>query len=401
MKLRIAVISDLHAHLKDRPSIDPGDAKGQDISYLPANPGPSDPNPFGDLQKLINVTKIQADILICPGDICDKGDISGFSYAWEQLHILKNRIGASELIATCGNHDLDSRYSTAPSDDDPDPKGNLLEATPSFPFGDKPETDQFWARNFATIRVNPEVRVISLNTSAYHGGKKGELEYGRVSTRTIAALVKTIEADTQKASLNILLCHHHLKPLNSWGNNVDDLQYVRKGADLISALTKATDSAWLMIHGHRHVPNISHSTSPPVAIMGAGSFSRIGDTFTNQFHIINVEVEPLSTTMPLCGEIHSWNWSRTNGWAVYLDPTKGLPPQCGFGYPGATQGLIPKILAALGSEPFLHWDTVLQTVPEIRYLTPDQWSGLSKAIQSNGLVLSESGGLPSQIARKR
>jgi 3',5'-cyclic AMP phosphodiesterase CpdA len=401
MKLRIAVISDLHAHQKDRPSIDPGHAADTNVSYLPANPGPGDPNPFGDLQQLISSSGIKADILICPGDICDKGDIAGFTYAWKQLHILRGRIGASELIATCGNHDLDSRYSTPPSDDDPDPKGNLLQAEPPFPFGDIPETDQFWARNFATIRVNSEVRVISLNTSAYHGGKKGELEYGRVSHRTIKALVKTIEEDPQNASLNILLCHHHLQPLHSWGNTIDDLQHVRKGTDLVTALTKATGSAWLVIHGHRHIPNISHSTSPPVAMLGAGSFSRIGDTFTNQFHIIDVEVDPLSTTMPLCGEIRSWNWSRSNGWAVYLDPTKGLPPQCGFGYPGAVQGLVPKILNALGVEPFLYWDTMLQAVPELRYLTPDQWKGLSKEFLSKGLVVADVSGLPSQIARKR
>lgn len=400
MKLRIAVISDLHAHLKDRPSIGQGDSKDKDVSYLPANPGPGDHNPFGDLQRLIAAESINAELLICPGDICDRGDIAGFTYAWQQLQILQGRLGASELIATCGNHDLDSRYSSAPSDDDPDPKGNLLQVDPPFPFGDKPETDQYWARNFATIRVNREVRVVSLNTSAYHGGKRGELEYGRVSSRTIKALVKTIEADTQ-ASLNVLLCHHHLQPLHSWDNTIDDLQHVRKGADLISALTKATGSAWLIIHGHRHVPNISHSTSPPVAIMGAGSFSRMGDTFTNQFHIIDVEVDPLSTTMPLCGEIRSWNWSRSNGWGTYVDHTKGLPPQCGFGYPGAVQGLIPKIFTALGNEPFLHWDAVVNTVPELRYLTPEQWQGLSREIQSNGLVVASVGGLPSQIARKR
>lgn len=400
MKLRIAVISDLHAHLKDRPSIEQGNTTDKDVSYLPANPGPGDHNPFGDLERLISGESVDADLLICPGDICDKGDITGFSYAWEQLHILRGRLGASQLIATCGNHDLDSRYSSAPSDDDPDPKGNLLQVKPPFPFGDKPETDQYWARNFAIIRVNPEVRVISLNTSAYHGGKKGELEYGRVSSRTIKALVMAIEADTP-ASLNVLLCHHHLQPLQSWNNTIDDLQHVRKGMDLISALTKATGSAWLIIHGHRHIPNISHSTSPPVAIIGAGSFSRMGDTFTNQFHIVEVEVDPLSTTMPLCGEIRSWNWSRSNGWGVYLDPTKGLPPQCGFGYPGATQGLIPKILTALGSEPFLYWDVVLNSVPELRYLTPQQWQGLSRQFQSNDLVIAVDSGLPIQIARKR
>ena len=186
MKIKIAVLSDLHAFQKSRSSKD--SSREPLVSYLPAHPEPSDPKPFEDLNNLISRDSLVADLVVCPGDICDRGDIGGFGYAWDQLHLLKQKLRAGHLIATCGNHDLDSRYASTGSVDDPDPKGNLLQASPPFPFGDTAETNQYWARNFALLRPAEDVRLLVLNTSAYHGGKESELEHGRISNRTIEAI---------------------------------------------------------------------------------------------------------------------------------------------------------------------------------------------------------------------
>lgn len=399
MKLRLAILSDLHSRSKSRKDPSSGARDEENISYLPAYPGPSDHKPFDDLDKLIQDEALSADLLLCPGDICDKGDIKGFTYAWEQLHKLKGKLKVQKLLATCGNHDLNSRYSSEFGDDDPDPKGNLLQLTPPFPFGDSPETNTYWAQNFVIIDPISNVRVIALNTSAYHGGKNGELEHGRVSMRTIEAIAQQI-TKLEPKSLNILLCHHHLQPLSSHRSSGGDLEHVHKGQDLLEKLTKTTHTAWLVVHGHRHLPNISHSSSPPVTIFGAASFSRMGDTFTNQFHLVDIEVDPMSMTMPLCGAVQTWNWSRANGWGVYLDPSKGLPPRCGFGYSGSPQALIPLLNNFLADQPFVDWNNVISAIPALQYLTPDQWTALNTHLVNNKLVITAVSGIPSQLGRK-
>lgn len=397
MNIRILVLSDLHARSKDRK---PDSSEVDQVSYLPAYPEKADHRPFDNLEELIKRDEITADLIMCPGDICDKGDTQGFSYAWGKLNDLKRLVKARALIATCGNHDLDSRYATAGAGDDPDPKGNLLSSNPIFPFGDTPETDHYWARNFAILNPTDNVRVIALNTSAYHGGKSGELEHGRVSSKTIEA-IKTKIASEPQAEINILLCHHHLQPLNSWNRTSDDLQHVRKGIDLLGEISTQTGSGWIVIHGHRHIPSISVSTTPQITTIGAASFSRMGDSFSNQFHIISIDSDPVSMTMPLRGTIDTWNWSRTQGWGIYLDPTKGLPPQCGFGFHGSIQAIAAKIDSELGDKPFLPWRDLCESIPELNHLTPSQWSTLRTKLKSNRLELADHGGIPQQVGREK
>ncbi|WP_157045814.1 metallophosphoesterase [Polaromonas sp. JS666] len=71
MKLRIAVLSDLHAtgHAENNPS----------SSYMRAHPRAEDPDLFSDLKETIARECLTVDLLVCPGDICDKGDQIGFT----------------------------------------------------------------------------------------------------------------------------------------------------------------------------------------------------------------------------------------------------------------------------------------------------------------------------------
>ncbi|MBI3727300.1 MAG: metallophosphoesterase [Burkholderiales bacterium] len=391
MELRIAVLSDLHAigHSEN----DSG------TSYLRANPSPSEPNLFEDLQDTIKKNGIKADLVICPGDICDRGDQIGFTFAWKNLHDLVPIFEAKELIATCGNHDLDSRYASTSAHEDPDPKGALLQANPPFPFGDHDDTDRFWSRNFVIRQPLPGVNVIILNTSAYHGGANGELEHGRVSSRTIKSIVDKL-ANMAPAEINILVCHHHLQPHLAWSSSSIDTEYVKKGVDLLVALTEQTRKTWLVIHGHRHIPQIVVSTSPSYTALGAASFSRIGDQFSNQFHLIKLISEPASPHMPLGGEIMTWNWSRAKKWAQYHDPTRGLPPICGFGYSGGIQYLSEQAKKALGAKPFLDWDELILAVPEVKFLPPEKIESFRNELRINGMnVLMTDDGIPKQIGK--
>ena len=253
-QVRLALLSDIHAY---HPL--PGSGKAGP-SYLPANPGVSDPDPFGELDRLIERERLRVDLVMCGGDICDKADFRGFQYAWTRLNALKTKLCATELVATCGNHDLNSRLIDAP--EDPDPKGALQTALPRFPFPDENLTDRFWARNFALVEPLPGVRVVVLNTSAYHGGVEQELMHGRVSERTIAAIRRELER-LEPADLNILLCHHHVRPLQGLWGNAPDSEFMKKGGELLNTLADCTALPWLTLHGHRHIPNLNTASTLP------------------------------------------------------------------------------------------------------------------------------------------
>ena len=360
--LKIALLSDLHAFMPSE--------KRKDVSHLPVAPTASDPDPFADLDKLIaSRTSLTADILVCPGDICDQADYSGFQYAWTKLHTLRSTLKAHELIATCGNHDLDSRHRYDP-DDDPDPKGALQQVEPQFPFLEDADCDHYWARNFAIRRPVDNVRVVVLNTSAFHGGAEGELHHGRVSLRTIRAIRQALERDTKSYPVNILVCHHHLRPLEAWGTSTDK-QYVSKGSELLRMLSDTTGTPWVVLHGHRHSSNIEHSQTPAYVMIGASSFSKPEFDKSNQFHLIDLKIDLDASHRTIYGSIDTWNWTRSGGWAQgTIDPGAGLPSQCGFGYTGVVPTLATKVAASVTDAGYLDWDSVIQLHEDIRYLPP-------------------------------
>ncbi|MBG6080932.1 metallophosphoesterase family protein [Rubrivivax gelatinosus] len=391
--MKFAFVSDLHAyHPAD------GAPKGG-VSFLPANPGTSDPDPFGDLTKTVARESITADLVICGGDIGDKADARGFQYAWTKLNTLKTQLGASELVATCGNHDLDSRF--LGTDDDPDPKGALQTITPQFPFPDTALTNQFWARNFAITHPLPGVLALVLNTSAYHGGASGELNHGRISKRTIDA-IKVDLAACDPADLNILLCHHHVRPLKGLWGNAPDAEFMKKGGELLNAVTQCTASPWLVLHGHRHIPNLEHSLDPSCVVIGASSFSQQMQGRLNQFHILDVEVDA-SGPQPLRGTIESWSWTVSGGWQrrPVLNEEEGFPPICGFGTTLLPRAITPRLSELLGSEPsYMKWADILQHIPDIAFMTPAHFRQMEEILKRENIVLyRDRDGRISQIGR--
>jgi len=361
-QIRLALLSDLHAFQSS------GNGKGAP-SFLPANPGVSDPDPFGDLDKLIERENLHANLVMCGGDISDKADFRGFQYAWLKLHALKQKLNAKELVSTCGNHDLNSRLIDI--DEDPDPKGALQTLSPRFPFDDEKLTDRFWSRNFALIDPLPGVCVVVLNTSAYHGGMEHELEHGRVSERTITAIKRDLQG-RRPADLNILLCHHHPRPLRGVWGNAPDPEFMKKGGELLSALTQCTASPWLILHGHRHIPNLEHTLDPYSIVVGASSFSSQMQGRFNQFHLLEIEVDPTGD-VPLKGAVETWSWNMTGGWQQrpISNDDEGFPPLCGFGSTLPPRAMVEKIESIVNSGPaYMEWTEVLESVPDIRFTTP-------------------------------
>ncbi|MDD5329615.1 MAG: metallophosphoesterase [Sulfuricella sp.] len=386
--IRIAIVSDIHAFSSRE--------KGTDsvLDFSGISPGAS--NPLSDLAQEIEKQSSKVDILVCAGDICNQADFGGLERAWIELHHVRTLLQADQMVATCGNHDLDSRYLS--NETDPDPKGALLSLSPRFPFEDSALSDKFWARNYAVLRHN-DVVIASLNTSAYHGGKQEEILYGRVSKRTIDALAAELK-NTQDALAHVLVCHHHPLPLSGVARTADK-EYIRNGQDLLDEIVKATGNSWLIIHGHRHKPRLIHGASSTNAvpfILGAGSLGARIPGVPNQFHIASLYKSNLSEHASIVGTVETWSWNDSSGWSLSSQPA-GLPPICGFGYRGQTRVLASQIADIVGPA-FATWIDVRAKIPSVDFLFPDALRELETELEKLGLqVLRDRNGQPHQVGR--
>lgn len=201
MDLTLFILSDLHAF--DGSQKHDSLPSFFDISK-PESSGAD--NPIRDLKSLIRTGEgIHADYLVCCGDLGDKALPHATERAWKELQEIRTLLNAKQVVATVGNHDVDSRH----QHNDHDAKGVLLDLLPGFPFADGDQNCHFWTHHFAAFRDHAtDVRFVVLNSSAYHGEKADEYAHGRVSERTRRRLKAMLEREP-KPPLNILICHHH------------------------------------------------------------------------------------------------------------------------------------------------------------------------------------------------
>lgn len=371
--VRIAVVSDIHAFTTRERATD------SVVDYT--NSHRDIKNPLSDLIDSVGELQLKADVLVCPGDICNKADAGGLERAWADLQHLQRALGASNLVATCGNHDLDSRH--LQDETDPDPKGAMLALSPSFPFNSAELTNQFWARNYAVVRLPSGIVMVTLNTSAYHGGKETEILHGRISKRTIAALAQELSA-FRSAPAYVLICHHHPLPLSM--SRVNDGEFIREGQQLLDALTSATCSSWLVVHGHRHHPRLLHGAAGSnyvPFIFGAGSLGARSPGITNQFHLLSLFCSTDNQFASINGTVETWSWTDSTRWAI-MSGIGGLPPHCGFGYRGQIPTLAQQIATLVG-DTFLSIDAIKESLPAVDFLTPESLTALEAELEKLGL----------------
>lgn len=371
--VRIAVVSDIHAFTTRERATD------SVVDYT--NSHRDIKNPLSDLVEHADELQLKADVLVCPGDICNKADAGGLERAWTDLHRLQVALGASDLIATCGNHDLDSRY--LQDETDPDPKGAMLALSPSFPFNSPELTNTFWARNYAVVRLPSGIVMVTLNTSAYHGGKETEILHGRVSKRTIAGLAEELSG-FKEAPAHVLICHHHPLPLSM--SHVNDGEFIREGQQLLDALTSTTGSSWLVVHGHRHRPRLLHGAAGSnyvPFIFGAGSLGARSPGVLNQFHLLNLFCSSDNEFASINGTVETWSWTDSTRWGI-MSGNGGLPPHCGFGYRGQIPTLAQQIATLVGGT-FSSIDAIKESFPALDFLTPDSITALEIELEKLGL----------------
>jgi Calcineurin-like phosphoesterase len=398
--LRIAVASDLHAY--DRHRLEENDPEPS-FFEIGAPESPVGQHPIAALRSLIGTSGLRAHILLCPGDLGEKATPAATKHAWTAVHSIGDSLGASAIVGTAGNHDVDSRYAY----NDYDAKGFLQSLIPSFPVAADATFDRYWSRHFA-ILTWPELRLVILNSSAYHGSgpdkTKNPPEYGhgRISELTLQSLSEALRARTD-VPLNVLLCHHHPSPFEEFGLGAADV--MDGGAELVRILGEGHCGQWLIIHGHKHFPKLLYAqgtTAITPTIFAAGSLcvrlqSEISASCRNQFYILDFSLNDLNT-MGLVGRFRSWDWVFGVGWQPAQEHS-GLPCQGGFGFRENRTMLKTLLAEVCSSQPQTTWSQIVSAQPRLRYLMPHDLRLLLDALEEGGRfrVMRGSDGLVLQI----
>jgi predicted phosphodiesterase len=381
-KLKIAVISDLHCTYNSK--TDPVEANTYLISNLMRIP--ADHNPVEALKKIINQENLEADLLLCPGDITDKTNSQGLITGWQHLEDLKIRFGARVLAATVGNHDVDSRHTQSQ-----DPLHLIKSLSPNFPTDNNANNDRFWARNYCIIN-DEECDILIFNSSFSHVDKD-TCNQSHISHTTLSQIKESLEEIKGNGRLKIALCHHH--PLKHSNTTYTDADSIDKGEELIDLLNLFGFS--LVIHGHKHDPRITNYNSLPVFC--AGSFASIANLIDlkadNTFHFIEID----KTTKE--GIIQSWVYGPQYGWQQ-RDGTY-FPCHTGFGaHIDINQYSMDCInFIKAQTTDTISYEALVNQFPKIVHLIPSEQTKLNTIFKNNSIeFLPQLPNLPKLISKQ-
>lgn len=389
-------MSDLHA---DEPDEEGRVGSLFDMSVAESQVGR---HPLAALRQLIEKEDLRADVLLCAGDITNQAKPNPLQRAWPWLHRIRDALGATALVSTVGNHDLDSRHNY----NDYDARGMIQAVATDLPVDNSSSVNEFWARHLCLTRV-AGVTIVVLNTCAFHPESPEEQERGRISRYTLQRLRELLETekDTDRLGpVGVLLCHHHPNAHPQMADDPDYEEMVR-GAELLDFLGSGEWGNWLIVHGHKHVPGLYYaqgSASSPV-VFAAGSLSaRLYDTLQtrarNQFYVLDVRLS-LVKKYGLVGSGRAWDFASGAGWAP-ADTGSGLPRVFGFGVRQSSVALASEVAEAVG-EGVLEWDELRDRVPEVEFLLPADFRNLKRSLRSNhDIRVLESEGVPEQIGRR-
>lgn len=382
--MRALVISDLHA-VSRRPE------KGATPSLIEFGNAErtNKRDPLVGLRAILNDGSLpKPDLIICAGDIADKADALAIKTAWSEINDIAAACGIGDVLATCGNHDLDSRH----TGNSFDPKGFLRRLSPSFPIPKLPRSDleqlRYWADNFSVIE-GASWRVLNINSCAYHGygaEAKPELDHGRISDHTLEEIKEYISnaVDLHK-KINICLLHHHLKEVGS--DNFKDKSKMEGAENLLSVLSESKYGEWFVIHGHRHRAAIycaGGNTAPIVLSCASFSATLVGDEQNpspNQFYLIDFEASGNGRAR-VKGVVSAWSWTPGYGWLDASSKPGGLPSRAGFGYRGDIPDLADKVAAEVRKMKRISWIDLKSSYPDLRFLMPEDIDNFAQSIAS-------------------
>jgi len=383
---RIALLSDIHAGSKEG-----AQATGDVKLYTDGDHVSAYEHPLYALHELIKVESLKVDAVVCPGDMTNRAEKQALNFIWRELNDLKNKFSAHTLVATVGNHDVDSRNHS----EDGFPREHLMRLVPPFPSIDPALSNHYWAHGYYITEVD-SVRFLVVNSCWLHEARD-ELARGVVTSYTLDKLKVELSAQSS-AIANVAVMHHHPHAHSELGLGFDDV--IRNGQILLQTLEDS--GSWLVVHGHKHHPKIELAQGQyqsPV-VLACGSFSgRLeganASVSRNYFHIVEIDLS--NSTMR--GRVISWAWMQGTGWKRYSDANSRFPSEFGFGRQQPVNQIATDIQNALGTLSFMNWRDLTNKIVEINFLMPKELRHLIKVLEENhGItVLYDTLGLPYQI----
>jgi predicted phosphodiesterase len=363
--MKICVISDLHC--KHQQIV--GDTT--DTLLISNKPRlPRNQHPVSSLLHIIKQEKIEADVLLCPGDLGDKADEQGISSSWTFLEEIKLALKAKHLIGIPGNHDINSRKLQ-----EKDPFAFIKFFHENFPVSDEDLKSRFWSTGYCVINVE-DVLFLLINTVFDHTDKV-KAEQASINPSTLEKIREELTLiSTGDFKNKVCVLHHHpIKHSNI--KNWKDTDSLDKGDDLIALLNELNFS--VIIHGHKHQPRIVEYNGLPIFAAGSfASFANLQATGINtMFHML--ELKEMTRT----GMIHSWEFDIQNGWTQNLN--KYFPPRIGFGSDRNLEELAGTInkLFDDNSRKALLFEEIVASLPELQYIIPEKLLQLNHILKTS------------------
>lgn len=374
---KLFVISDLHCHPK-RESYD------DDKTHLFSDKlrSPEKDHPVESLYEVISANSLESNLLLCPGDFTDQCSQQGLISGWQYVKEIANALNCKEIIATLGNHDVDSRNKNASYSFEIAKK-----IKQDFPLKNS-EIGSFWDKGYTFVEKE-NVQILVLNTAHYHthssAGKENPTVKGKIDKGSIEEIDKYLHQFENESRIKILLCHHH--PVQHSRGELGEHDFIENGDELIDILGKHKYD--LVIHGHKHDPWLRyHRTSNgyEIPILASGSFSASGQADYigkfNYFHYIEIKKDNGTVN----AKMKTWEFVSKQGWQV--NKSMKFYPYTGFGYTDSENNIADKIDQYLSAQngTLTMWDNIVSHIPELEFLTPDKIDALEKILSSKKIL---------------
>ncbi|MGR5287409.1 metallophosphoesterase family protein [Vibrio maritimus] len=359
---------------------------------------------WSSLIEKINKENITADILVCPGDITTHAESSALKYAWTKLNELATALGCSLLATATGNHDVNSRGLSIENtirdlDKDQSLVENLKQLNPPYPLVDlkspclqvgHENRIQYFGADFLHSSVQEDLcNLVLLNSCASHTSDPTSYERGYVSNSTHQWLEASLKDkyNPREKKLGLLVCHHH--PILHSDHNIGTYDFMKGGNELLQMLNRYGN--WIVIHGHKHHAKLSYFAdgSKNTVVFSAGTLSHhkdhLGDDFTNQFYIVDIDTTKTKGIPKGTLDVYSW---QANHWALSKRQKDGVFTGVGFGEVGCLEELAEEISESVHPVTGLDWDTLLEKFPQLRYRLPKDLEHLEANLQAYNIDIT-------------
>jgi predicted phosphodiesterase len=373
MRIKLAIISDLHCHPKGDPEV------SETVFHSDGLRVPRNDHPIEALKSLLNKESITADVLVTPGDFTNRANIHGYNVSVLTVRDLASTLKVDKVVATLGNHDIDSRNIHKQGFD-----YLARNIFADFPILDKNERASYFSDGVCVTETATAAFLIVNSVHAHRDPDSAKR--GLITTAQQEAIELAIEKlATDK--LRICVTHHHPLPHEMLNLGAADL--LEGGDMLLDSLEKSSFD--LLVHGHKHHPRLRYTTGGAAAlpVFSSGSLSavlsdKVARSCRNTFHILELSKEPGSKAT---GEITTWEFSAHDGWVPASHISAGINGLCGFGAGHQLADIASSVANCFDQKNTIPWDELIHSDPRLRYLIPSEMDELGRKLAQIGLLI--------------